>query len=93
MFGWILFRAGQIWVVGQFISAPGEQSLFKSEHAIFLIPLIGFFLLEILFRRQRIDRYMEDKGTAMRWSVYGFALICTLLYSSRGDMQFIYFQF
>ena len=93
MGGWVLFRAGKIWVVGQFIAKPGSQHLFKPEHALFLIPLLGFLLLELLFRQKRIDRYLENNTFAVRWSIYGFTLICTLLFSSRGDMQFIYFQF
>lgn len=93
MCGWLLFRAGKVWVVGQFVSKPGAQHLFKAEHLIFLIPFIGFLMLELLFRTKRIDRYLEDKGAGIRWAVYGFSLICTLLFSSRGDMQFIYFQF
>jgi D-alanyl-lipoteichoic acid acyltransferase DltB (MBOAT superfamily) len=93
MIGWVFFRAGQPWVVGQFLTSPGEQHLFKSSHLHFLIPLFGFFLLELSFRKARIDRFLENRSTPLRWIIYTFSILCILLYSSRGDMQFIYFQF
>ena len=93
MIGWLFFRAGNMWVIGQFIDSPGTESIFQSKHILFLIPLIGFFGLEFLFRKKRIDHYLSDKGIFLRWSIYAFSIICILLFSSRGDMQFIYFQF
>lgn len=93
MIGWIFFRAGEPWVIGQFISAPGEQQLFQATHLMYLIPLSGFIFLEILFRHERFDRWTENRSALIRWSVYTFSILCILLFSSRGDMQFIYFQF
>lgn len=93
VFGWILFRANQVWVVGQFITESGEKHLFELKHLLLLIPVLGFLLLEILFRHHRIDKYLENKNSAIRWLIYAFSMISILLFSSRGDMQFIYFQF
>lgn len=93
MIGWILFRSGQPWVAGQFLTSPGDQQLFNATHLIYLIPFLGFILLEIIFRRQRIDRLLENRSTPIRWAIYAFSILCVLLFSSRGDMQFIYFQF
>lgn len=93
MVGWLFFRAGNVWVIGQFLDSPGEASLFQEKYLLYLIPLIGFFMLEFLFRKKRIDHYLSDSGVIVRWSVYAFSLINILLFSSRGDMQFIYFQF
>lgn len=92
-FGWLFFRSNSLKDISYFFSDKGELSIFKSEYQLLLIPLIGFFALEILFRKSRIDQFLDDKNTVIRWSVYAFALISILLFSARGDMQFIYFQF
>jgi ACR3 family arsenite efflux pump ArsB len=79
--------------ISSFFSATGESSIFQSEFLPLLIPIVGFFMLEILFRQKRIDQFLENKSPIVRWSIYSFALISILLFSARGDMQFIYFQF
>jgi hypothetical protein len=79
--------------ISSFFSSTGESSLFQFTILPLLFPIIGFFVLEILFRQQRIDQFLENKSPIVRWSIYSFALISILLFSARGDMQFIYFQF
>lgn len=92
-FGWLLFRSNSMKDVSYFFSKTGDSSIFKPEYQLLLIPLIGFFMLEFLFRRSRIDQFLDNKNTISRWSIYAFALISIFLFSARGDMQFIYFQF
>lgn len=92
-FGWLLFRSNSMKDISHFFSGTGETSIFQVTLLPLLIPIIGFFALEILFRQQRIDQFLENKSPLVRWSIYSFALISILLFSARGDMQFIYFQF
>jgi hypothetical protein len=92
-FGWLLFRSNSMKDISHFFSGTGETSIFQVTILPLLIPIIGFFVLEILFRQQRIDQFLENKSPLVRWSIYSFTLISILLFSARGDMQFIYFQF
>ncbi|MES2799007.1 MAG: MBOAT family O-acyltransferase [Bacteroidota bacterium] len=93
MFGWILFRANQFWVFQEFGSSLGEKSLFDIKYLLLLIPVALFFASEVLFRKSRIDRYLSEKSSFVRWTFYAVFFLCILLFNSRGDMQFIYFQF
>jgi len=93
IFGWLLFRANNMKDLSYFFSGTGESSIFKPEYQLLILPIIGFFILETLFRQQRIDSFLENKSSIVRWSIYSFTFISILLFSARGDMQFIYFQF
>lgn len=93
MFGWLLFRANHVWVFQQFFSQLGEQSLFEGKNFFLLLPLGLFFVSEYYMRKSRIDRYLDHQTSWYRWACYFAILSCLLLFNSRGDMQFIYFQF
>lgn len=91
VFGWILFRINQVKDVAAFFDGKGSKSLTNFE--LLILPFTCFLLAELIFRHQRVDVYLENKKTWMRWGFYSLILMCILLFSSRGDMQFIYFQF
>jgi len=97
VFAWIFFRAEDIAHAGKFIAGIASPT-FLSIPTIFptvLFMFLGLFiLLEWLGREQNyaIESFGLQWPRFLRWLKYSF-IICSILYFSGAEQQFIYFQF
>ncbi len=92
-FAWLFFRADSMDVVGRFFNGNIDASQNISIDLNKAIPLIAFLILEVVFRNERIDRFLHGQATHIRWIMYSLLILLISLFSSTGHMQFIYFQF
>ncbi len=93
VFGWILFRINRMKDLNSFFESSGSKSVFHDIDLLLFIPFFLFIIFEILFKKLRVDSFMENKTSNIRWFMYAVLFLSIFLFSSRGDMQFIYFQF
>ena len=93
---WILFRAPDMKTVKIIFSRLFHiTSCTKSLDIPYEIPviLVLFFMLELLFRESRIDRFLSDKNVWIRWTIYTGLLFAILFWSDINTTPFIYFKF
>jgi D-alanyl-lipoteichoic acid acyltransferase DltB (MBOAT superfamily) len=92
-FGWLLFRIDQLRKVKMFFKNSLENTIELEFNVSLFVPLIAFFLYELIVRKKRPDEYLLNKSTFLRWFIYLLLFGLILLFANTGDLPFIYFQF
>lgn len=96
-FIWIFFRAADFAAAKKIISgifqpAPANAAELDFKYWI-LIPIIVFFLLEVVLVKKRFDTWLEKRPVYLRWNFYATLIFCILLFSGIKAYEFIYFKF
>jgi alginate O-acetyltransferase complex protein AlgI len=92
-FGWLLFRIDRMKKVKLFFNDSELDKIKINFDIYFFIPLLIFFLYEIIVRKQRPNDFFATKTTLTRWGIYLLLISLILLFANTGDLPFIYFQF
>jgi alginate O-acetyltransferase complex protein AlgI len=103
VFAWIFFRAPKFddakYVI-KYMFASSSHSFKEIINLIgtqnFIVVLLGILILEVVQWMQStkdMGRWVENRPSWQRWSIYYFFLLFILTYGYFGEVQFIYFQF
>ncbi|MDB5272344.1 MAG: D-alanyl-lipoteichoic acid acyltransferase DltB, superfamily [Chitinophagaceae bacterium] len=97
VFAWIFFRSANLGEAFHYISIIFSGSLFTKPSIIPLLQLLlvsGFVLIEWFGREQSyaIAQLGLRGSKIIRWGIY-YILILSIIYFTKGDEPFIYFQF
>jgi alginate O-acetyltransferase complex protein AlgI len=92
-FGWLLFRIDRLRNVKLFFQSEDPSDPMPLIGYELILPLVCFFLVELLIRKKRPDTFFSEKKVVVRWIGYILLIAMLLLCSSTGDLPFIYFQF
>lgn len=92
---WVFFRASDFNRAATVFKSLSNVESLKSLHItnplLFLITV--FVLSDLVLFNNRIDKWMESKNFALRWTVYALLSGCILLLSGTVKHPFVYFQF
>ena len=96
-FAWIFFRSESIELAFQYIEQMFSRSLLSLPEirpTFLLILVLGFVIVEWLGRRQlyAIETLWLKRPKFIRWFIY-YAIAMIIFLYSRGEEDFIYFQF
>lgn len=97
MFGWLIFRAPDLGVLGAWLGAlfSADFCARLADYPLSVVPWVvvaGVFLVEFVNRDFEHGLARLPRFKALRWLAY-FALLTIVLYFRGGQTDFIYFQF
>jgi alginate O-acetyltransferase complex protein AlgI len=93
---WVFFRASDMKITKQIF-----LNLFSGKPGITLLEIpweipsiiVLFLFSEIIFRKSRIDKFLDNKNVFLRWGVYAALFFFIFLWSDINTKPFIYFKF
>jgi alginate O-acetyltransferase complex protein AlgI len=94
-FIWIFFRA-ETFARAELVITSLFNNWNNSPAGTYLVPVCFAILLvisDILFYKQRVDDWLDNRPAVLRWSVYTVFLFCIMCLGGVVSLPFIYFQF
>jgi len=94
-FAWLFFRASDLnnaWDVLLGVNISKAPKIIETPIELILAFAL-FVLLEVVFRKEKINQLLDRTPFVIRWSGYAVVLFFILSFSGTTNHPFIYFQF
>ena len=94
-FAWLFFRASDLnnaWDVLLGVNISKAPKIIETPIEL-ILAFVLFVLLEVVFRKEKINQLLDRTPFVIRWSGYAVVLFFILSFSGTTNHPFIYFQF